>query len=47
MEKTDFVEVKEDFRQFSSFVSDYSVDTNNVEILQGSVKNKCIDIPNM
>ena len=37
MEKTDFVEVKEDFRQFSSFVSDYSVDTNNVEILRISV----------
>ena len=35
MEKTDFVEVKEDFRQFSSFVLDNSVDTNynNVEIL--------------
>ena len=25
MKKTDFVEVKEDFRQFSSFVSDYLI----------------------
>ena len=30
--KVDFAEVKKDFRQFSSFVSDYSVDTD-VEIL--------------